>query len=204
MNLKRLKKAERQFLTRYPGGFEHPDLVQVIRKHKMDRMVDLTQQAFTEGNFDKSSAILESLVKVVSQSSMVSMFEKPKFRNFANALTDLERDLLVDGWRERLHGDERDGFETILEVLGKGKVAKWTLMTICPTYFRPRHDVFVKPTTVKGIIRELELTGLEYRPAPSWEFYDRLRDEVNDMKERVDPSLSPSNAAFTGFLMSTL
>ena len=44
MNLERLKKAENQFLSRYPGGFEHPDLVQVLKKHKMERMVDLAQQ----------------------------------------------------------------------------------------------------------------------------------------------------------------
>lgn len=42
------------------------------------------------------------------------------------------------------------------------------------------------------------------KPAPTWKFYDTFRDIVNEMKLRVDPGLSPGNAAFTGFLMMSL
>jgi hypothetical protein len=45
------------------------------------------------------------------------------------------------------------------------------------------------------------LADLEYRPRPSWSFYERYRSAISDMKAHVDPSLSPNNAAFTGFLM---
>jgi hypothetical protein len=204
MNLQRLKQAEADFLQRHPGGFGNPEMQLVLKKHKMDKMVEMTRQAFREQEFEKPAQIIKNLVKVVSQSSMVSMFEKPKFRSFVNSLNNLERDLLVDGWFERLHGDEQNGFETIVDILQKDRLAKWTLVTICPTYFRPDFDVYVKPTTVKGIIKVLELEQLQYRPAPSWEFYDTFRKSINEMKKTVDPSLSPSNAAFTGFLMSTL
>ena len=64
--------------------------------------------------------------------------------------------------------------------------------------------MFVKPTTTKNAIRFFELEGLEYKPRPSWAFYERYRETINEMKSRVDPSLSTSNAAFTGFLMAAM
>jgi hypothetical protein len=83
-------------------------------------------------------------------------------------------------------------------------MAKWTLMSITPVYFKPEDEVFVKPTTAKGIIKYLELDELDYKPQPSWGFYSLFRDTINELKTRVDPGLSPSNAAFTGFLMMSL
>ena len=77
-------------------------------------------------------------------------------------------------------------------------------MTITPLYFRPEEEVFVKPNTVKAIIKSLELPDLDYRPTPSWEFYAEFRRQVMEMKTLVDPSISTNNAGFTGFLMMTL
>ena len=34
MNLERLKRAEEFFLTRYPGGFSHPEMVAIGKKTK--------------------------------------------------------------------------------------------------------------------------------------------------------------------------
>ena len=103
MKLERLHQAEEDFLNRYPGGFSNPALEEILKKHKMTKMVALTQEVFEKGQFEHSARTLENLVKVVSQSSMVSMFEKPKFRDFARSLNDIERDLLVDGWLERFN-----------------------------------------------------------------------------------------------------
>jgi len=62
----------------------------------------------------------------------------------------------------------------------------------------------VKPTTAKNIISFFEVENLSYKPQPSFEFYSSFRDLINDMKGRVDKSLSPSNPAFTGFLMMSM
>jgi hypothetical protein len=204
MNLQKLKQAEAEFLFRYPGGFNHPDMVEIGKKHKVGKMVEMCQEQFRQHNFARPQAILDNLVQVVSRSSMVSMFEKPKFRSFVNSLGPMEKELLAHSLEERLHGNEQQGFEIMLELLQSRKMGKWTLMSICPLYFNPDHDVFVKPTTVKGIIKYLELDELEYRPAPSWEFYTLFRQRMNECKEKVDSSLSPNNAAFTGFLMMSL
>ncbi len=204
MNFDNLKKAEARFLQRYPDGFLDPEMVAIGKKHKMSKMIDLTQDLFRRENFARPHTIVNHLVKVISGSSMVSMFEKPKFRDFAAALDLLEQELLCRALEEQLYGDQHQGFEMMLDVLQARKMAKWTLMSITPVYFKPEYEVFVKPTTAKGIIKELELDNLMYKPQPSWDFYSVFRDTINELKTQVDPCLSPNNAAFTGFLMMSL
>src|SRR6266542_2395537 len=166
MNLVRLKQAEEAFLGQYPGGFDNPEM------------------------------IVQNIIKVVSRSSVISRFEKPKFREFADTLFPEQRDLLAGGLEQLLHGKEHTGFETILDLLKSRKLAKWSLMTICQTYFHPQRDVLVKPNTVKGIIQYFELNDLQYKPTPAWNFYDSYRSILHEMKSKVDCSLSPTNAAF--------
>ena len=204
MNLDKLKRAEHIFLNRFPGGFTHPAMMEVGKKHKMDRMTKLVQESFAKKIFRDTGDTLTSMVKVVGASSMVSVFEKPKFRDFVKSLEPKYQNMLVSGLKDQLHGNEQKGFEKVLGVLQMGKMAKWTLISIVPVYFHPQQDVFVKPTTVKGVISYFELDTLHYRPQPSWEFYSEFRDTINEMKGKVDATLSPNNAAFTGFLMMSL
>jgi hypothetical protein len=77
-------------------------------------------------------------------------------------------------------------------------------MTVCPAYCRPQVEVFIKPTTVKGIIQTFELENLHYHPAPTWNFYEQYRAAINEMKIWVDESLSQYNIAFSGFLMRSM
>ncbi|MCH9699256.1 MAG: hypothetical protein K0U68_14230 [Gammaproteobacteria bacterium] len=204
MNLEKLKQAELAFLHQYPGGFHHPDLLAVGKKHKMDTMIALARDSFSTENVNNPEYIVEQMVKIIGRSSMVSMFEKPKFRDFAKALSAHDVARLASGLEELLSGEQQSGFEMMLEVLRTGKLAKWSLMTICPVYFNPDYEVFVKPTTAKGVIDYFELEPLQYKPAPTWAFYDTFRATINQMKAEVDASLSPNNAAFTGFLMMSL
>ena len=204
MNLKKLKNAEKTFMKLYPGGFNHPDMAAIARKHKVDEMARLTQESFAKKNFRDPRTIINNMVKIISRSSMVSLFEKPKFKRFADSLFVKDRELLVSGLKKQLYGKEQEGFEILLDILKRGKLAKWSLITICPNYFRPQIEVFVKPTTAKGVIEFFELKSLQYKPTPAWDFYEEYRAIINEMKTNVDPSLSPSNAAFCGFLMMSL
>jgi len=204
MNLNKLKQAEEAFFDRYPGGFEHPEMEGLGKKHKMDKMIAFAQEGFVKRNFKLPELIIENMVKIVSRSSMVSVFEKPKFRDFARSLLPKDMKTLVSGLENILHGKEQQGFETMLKVLQSGKLGKWSLMTICQNYFRPETEVFVKPTTAKGVIEYFELENLQYKPTPSWVFYEEYRRVINEMKSKVDSSLSPYNAAFSGFLMMSM
>lgn len=203
MNIKNLKHAESSFLARYPGGFKNPEIQQIAKKHNMDKMTSLTQELFAKEKFLYPKEILESMNKIVGKATMVSLFEKPKFRDFVKSLGTDERDVLCHGLKEFLHGDQAEGFELMRDILNMEKLGKWPLMTIIPVYFNPEFEVFVKPTTVKGIIEFLHLP-LTYKPTPTWEFYSEYREIFNDLKTKVSPLLSQNNAAFSGFLMMSM
>ncbi|MEM7209108.1 MAG: hypothetical protein AAF434_14895 [Pseudomonadota bacterium] len=204
MNLKRLRKAEAEFLFQFPRGFDDPAMLEIRKKHNVPKLIELSQSVFEPEDFSRPAFIVENLVKVVSRSSMISMFEKPKFRDFAKGLSSDERDFFVGGFQERLHGREQLGFEMMLDMMATRQLAKWSLISIAPFYFNPVDDVYVKPTTAKKIVEKLEIKELLYKPRPSWEFYQIFRERINEMKAKVDKSLSPNSAAFTGFLMMSL
>lgn len=204
MNELALRRAEAAFLSRYPGGFAHPELVEIgQKKHKMDKMEALTRESFAKKRFDDPARLAEDAIRVVSRSSMVSVFEKPKFRDYVRQLGRDDRAAFVAALQEWIHGAEARGFEALFAALAPGKLTKWTLMSVFKAYYRPRHDVFIKPTTAKLIIARLEL-GLEYHPTPTWGFYRDFRNAINDMKQLVAPELAINNPAFCGFLMMTL
>ena len=83
MNLEKLKQAEFWFLNRYPAGFLDPEMAAIGKKHKMEKMITLTQESFAKKNFRDTSNIIENMIKIVSRSSMVSVFEKPAFEIFS-------------------------------------------------------------------------------------------------------------------------
>ena len=142
------------------------------KKHNMNRMIEQVQESFAKPEFKDSRAIVEDMARYIGRSSMVSMFEKPKYRDFVRSLNSVEQEALASGLKNQLHGDQQLGFEMVLSVLQSRKLAKWSLISILPVYFHPLDEVFVKPTTAKGVISHFELEGLEYKPQPSWEFYE--------------------------------
>ena len=207
MNVRKLREAQGTFLARYPGGFADQELVDIGKKHNVGKVSELAQAALAKKNFSKANLnrtqLLDDIVKIVTRSSMVSLFEKPKYRDYVRGLSRDDREYLVEGYRKLFHANQAQGFEQVLDVLREGKLAKWSLMTICLFYLKPEQEVFVKPTTTKNVLRQFEVQDLVYKPQPTWAFYAAYRDLINDMKSRLDPSLSPNNAAFTGFLMMT-
>jgi hypothetical protein len=201
MNVERLREAEFLFLHRYPDGFASDELKPILKRHNVGRLSEFAAEALAKPRFQRQARVLEDIVRIVSRSSMVSMFEKPRFRDYVNGLSRDDRARLAAAFKRLLHGDQTRGFGDLVEMLAEAGLAKWSLVTICPYQYRPNQDVFVKPTTTKNVIRRFELDDLIYRPRPSWDFYERYRAAIAKMKGEVSPALSPSNAAFTGFLM---
>lgn len=202
--LAKLKSLEDKFLSRYPAGFANPELLAIGKKHKVEKMVEFSQQVFAKKEFMEPMLIVENMVKLVSRSSMISLFEKPKFKDFVLALNPRDKMALSEGLKKILHGKEEKGFNELLQVLSYGNLAKWSLLTIFAAYYKPDDEVFVKPTTTKSILAAFAIDDLHYKSKPSWEFYQRYRSIINEMKNEVDASLSPSNAAFCGFLMMSI
>ena len=201
VNRQRLKAVESEFLSVYPDGFADPELVKLGKKHQVELRVKQAQEFFAPECFAQPQLVAENMAKTISRSSMVSVFEKPRLRDWVKGMTHQERESYALALRDMLHGDNEYGFNIMLDLLRPAKLAKWSLMTILPCYYAPHDEVFVKPTTAKGIIRYFDLEGLEYKPAPSYEFYINYRKQILAMKEKVSPSLQSNNAAFCGFLM---
>jgi hypothetical protein len=204
MNSIKLKEAEARFLMRYPGGFSNPLIQEIAKKHKIEKMNKLAKESFAIEQFESPDKIVDSMCKIVSQSSMVSIFEKPKFRDMVKAMNDMEKDHLSHGLKEFLHGKQEFGFKLMVDLLKEYKLAKWPLITVCPNYYKRGIEVFIKPTTVKGVIEYFELEGLKYSPNPTYEFYNSYREQINQMKKEVNASIQIDNAAFCSFLMMSL
>ncbi len=200
----KLKELEAGFLQHYPKGFDDPEMVKVGKKHNVKKMTEMAQECFSKKALKNVPGTVDNMVRVIGRSSMISLFEKPKFKDFANCLSSDEKEFLVHGLKQLLHGNQQTGFEAMLDIMRTAKLAKWSLMTIIPAYFAPTTEVFVKPTSAKNVLKYFEIEDPVYKPMPTWEFYEKYRDMINDSKKRVSKSLSPSNAAFSGFLMMTV
>lgn len=179
-------------------------MLAIGKKHKVERLAEQASVMLSKQAFANPGQLLDDLVKVVSRSSMISMFEKPKFRDFVNGLGRDDRAALLNGFKKLLHGNQEKGFNEVLNILSDAKLAKWSLITVCLFYLDSQKEVFVKPTTTKKVIQRFEIVELVYKPRPSWEFYELYRETIRHMKSKLDPSLSPNNAAFTGFLMMSM
>jgi hypothetical protein len=201
MNKKKLHLAEANFMARYPGGFGHPEMQLMAKKHNAAKLFELAQSEFAKKCFRDTDAVADAMVKVVTRSSVISIFEKPRFRDAVRIMAPGEKALLVSGLHNFLHGNQQKGFDAMTATLVPWQLAKWSLLTVIPNFYLPNAEVFVKPTTAKGVIEYFELNDLKYSPRPSWDFYQRFRETVLEMKSLVDPMLAPSNIAFLGFLM---
>ncbi|QWR76404.1 hypothetical protein [Candidatus Magnetomonas plexicatena] len=204
MNIAKLKQAEQDFFDIYPGGFSNPIIQEIAKKHKLVQMTELACKLFDKANFENPSDIVTGMIQIVTRSSLISIFEKPKFRDFAKALPSYMQEQMANALFTLLYSDQDSGFELLVKAFKAGKLAKWSLVSVCPFYVYPQTEVFMKPTTVKGIIEFFDLKGLEYKPNPTYQFYKKYRDVINEMKQHVDPSLAPDNGHFSGFLMMTM
>lgn len=201
MNSSKLKEREEQFLNRYPGGFQNPEMLAVAKRHHIDRLVGYAQENLTPECFADRDTALEALVKLISRSSLVSVFEKTAFRNHVAGLPALEKAELAEGYRELLHGDQEAGFQQLVLMLTPYKLAKWPLITAVLYYMNPMEEVVIKPTTVKGVIGYFEMKDICYESKPSYDFYRQYREKIRLMKLSVGETLRVENGAFCGFLM---
>ena len=100
---------------------------------------------------------------------------------------------------ELLYGNRKEGFEGLVEFLEQYKLAKWTLISIVPYSINRQTEYFIKPTTTKNIIKYFDFKDLIYKPKPSFDFYENYTKVLDEMKTKLDKSLTFDNAAYSGF-----
>lgn len=204
MNNNKLKVLESKFFAIYPGGFDDEELKKMTKKHNFAKVSKFVKEVCSEESLKRGIYAIDDIMRVVSKSSMVSVFEKMRFRDLVREFDVTEKVLVVQAVRELVHGDEEEGFNQLYNLLSPYKLAKWPILTVFRAYCYPEYDVLVKPTTVKKIIKYLELEDVVYSPKASYEFYQKYREHINFLKTKVDSKLSPHNPAFSGFMMITI
>ena len=205
MNLEKLKNAEEYFLELYPDGFKDIGLQPIVKRHNTAKIGEHVRELFAKKNFAQPELICENFAKIVSKSTLISLFEKPKIRDMVTSMRMERRDMLSIGLYEMLYGDKEESFETLVEVLSFYGLAKWSIVTLIPYYFYRDTEFFIKPTTTKNILSFFEIEGLVYKPKPSYEFYAAYTTVLETMKQNVGERIShDDNAAFTGFLMMAM
>jgi hypothetical protein len=204
MNLQKLKEAEANFLDFYPKGFEDEGLLPIIKRHNTAKIGESVREMFAPECFARAEEICESFAKIVSKSSLISLFEKPKVRDMVKQLSMEQQDMLSIGVYELLHANKEKGFEILVDILSAYKLAKWSIVTLIPYYYARDKAFFIKPTTTKDIIKFFDLQGFVYKPRPTYEFYSKYTKVLEEMKSQVSPLIGADNAGFTGFLMMTM
>ena len=121
-------------MERYPGGFNHPEVQAIGKKHRVTQMVALAQDEFARSRFKNPETFAEAMVKIASRSSLISMFEKPRFRDAVRTMAHSEKDILTAGLEDFLHGKRQRGFDAMTMTLAQWKLAKWSLITLIPNY----------------------------------------------------------------------
>lgn len=204
MNIEKLKKLETEFLRRYPLGFNDPELMAVSKKHKVEEMKNYVHANFSKDNFDNPSAISSAFTKLIGKSSLVSTFEKVKYKNAVKLFNRDDIETLSSALWDILYGDQRKGFNQLVLLLATFDLAKWPILTVLGLYYNGDHEVLVKPTTVKSVLSYLEVTEIKYTSKPNYDFYLQYRTLINDLKMRTGKSIATDNGAYCGFLMITI
>lgn len=200
----KLKREAQQFLVRYPEGFESEALKKLSSKHKMPQLIALAQSTLSDATVKVPESALKAAKDLIAKSTMVSLFEKPKFRDAVNSFSHEEAQRFTLGLRELLYGDEGFGFELLVGVLAPYGIAKWPIITAFRCYVFPNTDLLIKPTTVKNAIAFFEWRDLAYTTRPNYEFYHQYRQRVIESASQVSPLLSPTLAHFSGFMMMVM
>ncbi len=204
MDVKKLRTLEKKFLEEYPEGFQSEELLAIGKKHKMEKMKTFVEENFEKDKFDDVEDIMIHFTKLISMSSLVSVFEKAKFKDLVKVLSPEEKGLFVKGIYEFLYGEQALGFEMQIDVLGNYKLAKWPILTVIGVYSSPDYEVLVKPTTVKAILKYFEIEEFKYSPKASYEFYQAYRAFIKELRNHTNETLKVETAAFCGFLMMSM
>ena len=199
--IEKLKDIEAEFLENYPKGFQDEGMLEIVKRFKAEKFEQEVNELFKKDNFSQAEIVCENFTKIVSKSPLISLFEKPKLRDAIKSMGIYEKDMLSIALYDLLYGKQKDGFETLVEILAEYKLAKWSIISLIPYYLNRKKEYFIKPTTTKNILKYFEIENIIYKPKPSFEFYKEYKNFLNQLKKQTDKSLCKDNAQFTGFMM---
>ncbi|HEY1905054.1 MAG TPA: hypothetical protein VGG91_03375 [Myxococcaceae bacterium] len=196
------RRCRRKFLRYFPRGFQdptyrdwerdykvavHADWQQVLRKSRLELLIQ--EKRFRE------AAQLAVQVEQRSRHPMLFSFEKMALRDAIRS--DSAASAFVLGLHAFLHGaaPRRERFLAFGRVLDglprrQSRVHTWPLHTVFGFIARPRHEMFVKPLTVRRAAAAYGFE-LQYASRPGWTTYasvlrfaEQIRRDLHDLAPR--------------------
>ena len=80
--MEKIKTLELKFLRDYPLGFESEEMIEIGKKHNIEKLSSFANEGLVKMAFKNEDSIIDAFKKLVSRSSMVSRFEKPAFKKY--------------------------------------------------------------------------------------------------------------------------
>ncbi len=91
-----------------------------------------------------------------------------------------------------LNIDFESGFEELSIYLEDIGANKWPVITLFGSHYNEYEDVFIKPTTIKGIAKILEI-DIDYKSKPNIITYNKVKDMIFEYKKNSKISKDLSN-----------
>ncbi len=184
---------DEEFLLRAPEKFNDPLWKQAIKIFETPKKIsdlyqaDLSIKRLEELiEWEEYGAIALSIQKLISNSNVISRFEKVAFTNFINE-KDTHQPLAIAMYDFLYYFDE-NAFTNMVNVLGMYKhdkdmnVLKWPIITLFNSYRDPDNFILIKPNTVKSISKAFSI-NFSYTPNPNYNTYLNVLDFVKKYRD---------------------
>lgn len=184
---------ESRFLDQYPAGLNDEKWLELGKKHNKTRLYEPFHTYLSQNNLKLSieSGVLHQLaidiVKLVKQSTTISVFEKIAFQNFMSYEEIHPRFFLA--LYDFLYHFDPESFQEFVDVLSVFKMernafpAKWPLVSFFKAYQCPIEFSFVKPTTTKKVATLLAWE-IDYQSKPNYHTYMKIVQMVKQFQSQ--------------------
>ena len=190
------------FLLRFPQGFADEEFKNSAKRHRTsDKILAIIKNDFDVASLQREDTYqinknIALILKIVTMSSMISVFEKVAFRNY---LADSKiHETFLQALYDLITKKDHESFDNFVCVLNLRKretnkrVATWPLVTFFLLYFDEYHEIFIKPNTIKRLIKLLEF-DVEYVSYPNYETYQKIKEMVETYKKQSNLVKGQSN-----------
>lgn len=188
-----IKFIEQSFLRQFPNGLQDDEFKMLGKKHQSsDRIIKMFKESITIKNLTtRNESIQEetmkSIIKAISQSTLISTFEKVAFKNYIKD-TKIHKPFM-EALANMLHDCNEDTMNAFVHVCSLKKnetnanIAKWPIVTFFLAYFDPQNEIFIKPTTIKQVAYIMNV-DIEYQALPNFNTYKKARKMILDFKQQ--------------------
>jgi len=100
----KLQVLQNTFFSIYPDGFNSPEFQHLEKKHKLTKTNKKIHEIFNSNIINNDIEFLDAITKILSSSSIISVFEKIKFRNFMKEIHTEQKNNMSQAIKELLMG----------------------------------------------------------------------------------------------------